>query len=212
MGTVIVVTACFRAETGAIGPRDGVRILHTRMGARAAGDLTRAVAAGDRVSLLLSTGFCGGLAPELRLGDLVIASETRSGGEAVRVDPALIERARAALDARGLSPRIGAVECAEGVLAAARKRELAARGGISVDLETGPLAGWSAAHGIPFLSCRVVLDAVDEELPFSGRVPLWASVARHPLAAARAGRSAAVAARRIGVAVDCLLDAWEEAR
>lgn len=209
---MIVVTACFRSETRAIAPRSGARIVRTGMGARAADDLARAVAGRDRPSLILSTGFCGGLDSQLRLGDLVIADEVRMNGETVRVDSTLVGRARAALDAKGFSPRVAAVECTDDVLGSAQKRRLAARGGISVDLESGPLADWARASGVPFLSCRVVLDTAGEEFPFSAGVPLWISVLRHPAIAARAGRTASIAAARIGAAVDCLLDSWGEGR
>jgi nucleoside phosphorylase len=182
------------------------------MGARAAADLARAVAGRDRPSLLLSTGFCGGLDSQLPLGALVVADEIRSGDETVPVNRALVDRARAALDAKGLSPRVGTVECTDDVLGRAQKRELAARGGLSVDLESDPLARWARASGVPFLSCRVVLDTAGEEFPFSTGVPLWISVLRHPAIATRAGRTAGIAAARIGAAVGCLLDSWEERR
>lgn len=209
---MIVVAACFRVETKAIAPRPGMRVVRTGMGARAATDLARAVAGRDRPSFLLSTGFCGGLDSQLRLGDLVIADEVRTNGGTVRVDSAVVSRALAALDAKGFSPRVGAVECTDDVLGSAQKREFAARGGIAVDLESGPLASWATASGVPFVSCRVVLDAAGEEFPFSAGVPLWISVLRHPAIATRAGRTAGVAAARIGAAVECLLDSWEEGR
>ncbi len=209
---MIVVTACYRSETKAIAPQRGARIVRTAMGELAADDLARAVAKSGRPSLVLSTGFSGGLAPELRLGDLVIADEVRTKGETVRMDPSVVERARSILGAGGITARVGSVECSEDVADHSDKKALAARGAISVDLETGPLAKWARANRVPFLSCRVVLDAADEDLPFAVGVPLWVSVLRHPVAAARAGRAADIAARKLGTAVGCLLDAWEEER
>ncbi len=207
---MIVVTACFRSETKWIRPRAAVRIVHTAMGARSADDLARSVVESDRPALLLSTGFCGGLAPELRLGDLVIAEEIRTGNEIVRIDRALVDRAREALGGAGVSVHVGAVECTADVLEPAEKAALAARGGTSADLESGPLARWATAQSVPFLSCRVVLDAVDEALPFPASAPLWLSVLRHPRAAIRLSRAADVAARRLGTAIGLILDAWEE--
>ncbi len=209
---MIVVTACFRAETKAIRPREGVRIVRTAMGERSTRRLSGAFGNSNRGLLLLSTGFCGGLDPELHLGDVVLASAIRREDEVLRVDPRLIDRARAALDARGLAPHVGEVECPADVVEPAEKRALAARGAASVDLESGPLAHWAAANGISFLSCRVILDSADEEMPFSARVPLWISVLGHPLTAARMGHAAGTAADGIGAAVGCLLDAWEETR
>jgi len=210
VGAVIVVTACFRSETRAIAPRDGVRIVHTAMGARAADRLESFASLPP--SLVLSTGFCGGLAHDLRAGDIVIADEIRSAGGSVRVDAALLAAARAALNARGLPSHVGSVECTDDVAGPEQKEALGAGGAIAVDLESGPLARWAGDHGVPFLSCRAVLDTVDEPVVFSTRVPVWATVARHPLVAIRVGRAARAAADQIGKAVDCLLDALEERR
>ncbi len=209
---MIVVTACFRAETKAIAPRRGAGIVRTAMGELAADGLARAVARSGHPSLLLSTGFCGGLVPDLRLGDLVIADEVHTKGETVRMAPSVVERARSILGAGGLTARVGAVECSDGVADRSDKKALAARGGVSVDLESGPLARWAQTNGVPFLSCRVVLDVADEEFPFSADVPLWVSVLRHPVAAVRVARAADIAAQELGAAVGCLLDAWEVAR
>jgi nucleoside phosphorylase len=209
---VILVTACFRSEARTIPRRAGVHIVRTAMGRRSAESLAERVVRGSFPLLLLSTGFCGGLAPDLRCGDLVLASEVRMNGEVIRIDPTLRERARAALNEPDLVPRIGAVECVEHVLHPAEKTALAAHGGVSVDLESAPLARWAANNAVPFLSIRAVLDAAGEEMPFSDRLPLWASVVAHPVVTARIGRRANQAAGRLGRALACLIDVWGEAR
>lgn len=206
---MIVVTACFPRETKEIPPRPDVRIVHTAMGARAADGLAQSVI--ERPTLLLSTGFAGGLAPELRLGDLVIAEEVRSNGETVRVDRAFVEKAERVLARAGMTARVGSVECSAEVAGRAEKRELGAQGAVSVDMESGPLARWARERSIPFLSCRVVLDAATEDVVFSGRVPFWMSALRHPVHASRMMRACGVAACRLGTAIDALLDAWEVA-
>jgi nucleoside phosphorylase len=209
---MIVVAACFRQETRWIAPRTGLRIVRTGMGTRAAADLDRLVADPASISLLLSTGFCGGLDAGLRTGDLVVAQRIRWQGETVSIDQGFAARAVGALRAGGLDPRAGTIECSDDVAGGAAKRSLAAGGALSVDLESGPLVAWASARGVPFLSCRVVLDTLFEAMPFSRGVPLWISVLRHPRVAARAARAADVAGRRLGAAVMCLIDALEAER
>jgi 4-hydroxy-3-methylbut-2-enyl diphosphate reductase len=203
---MIVVTACFRSETRAIRPRTDVRVIHTAMGERAALDAARLVR--EQPALLLSTGFCGALASDLRLGDLALADEIRVGDGTVYMDCAFVERARAALDARGLAPRVGPEACMPEVTSASEKRKLAAGGALAVDLESAALARWASRKAIPFVSLRVVLDTANEDVHFSRRVPLWVSVLRHPVKSVRVGRAAGIAALRLGAAVDCLADAW----
>jgi 4-hydroxy-3-methylbut-2-enyl diphosphate reductase len=212
VGTVIVVAACFRQETKWIARRAGTRIVRTSMGTRAAADLDRLAGDPASISLLLSTGFCGGLNAKLRAGDLVVAEQIHHHGTTIVVDQDLAARAVGALRDEGLAPRAGVVECSDGVADGAAKRALAAGGALSVDLESGPLAAWASAHGIPFLSCRGVLDNLSEAMPFTSGTPLWISVFRHPRAAVRAARAASVAGRRIGAAVTCLIDALEAER
>jgi 4-hydroxy-3-methylbut-2-enyl diphosphate reductase len=207
---MIVVVACFRSETRAIKPRADVRIVRTAMGDRAVVDVARALA--TRPGLLLSSGFCGGLDPALRVGDLVLADEIQSTRATIRIDRGLVERARSALAACGHAPRIGPALCASDVAGPQAKRELAGRGALAVDLESAGLARWAAAHSVPFLSLRVVLDAARDAVPFSRRVPLWVSALGHPLQTLRIARAAGPAAGRLGAAIDCLAEAWEARR
>lgn len=207
---MIVVAACFRSEARAIRTRAGVRIVRTAMGDRAVAAVARALA--TRPSLLLSCGFCGGLDPALRVGDLVLADEIQSGNETIRIDRGLVERARSALVERGQAPRIGPALCASDVAGPHAKRELAGRGALAVDLESAGLARWAAAHSVPFLSLRVVLDAVGDAVPFSRRVPLWVSVFCHPVQTLHIARAAGEAAVRLGAAIDSLAEAWEARR
>ena len=209
---MIVVAACFRQETKWIARRTGTRIVRTSMGTRAAADLDRLAGDPASISLLLSTGFCGGLNAKLRVGDIVVAERIHHHGTTIAVDQDLAARAAGALRDEGLAPRAGAVESSDGVADGAAKRALAAGGALSVDLESGPLAAWASARGVPFLSCRVVLDNLSEAMPFTSEAPLWISVLRHPRAAVKAARAASVAGRRLGAAVTCLVDALEAER
>jgi hypothetical protein len=63
---------------------------------------------------------------------------------------------------------------------------------------------------VPFLSCRVVLDAAEAEVPFSSDRPLWLSALRHPGAALDLARCSAVAGRELGRAVTGIVASLEE--
>lgn len=206
---MIVVAACFRSETRKIRPRAGVRVIHTGMGASAAVDLSRALGDGPLPDLLVSTGFCGATAPDLRVGDLVIACEVRSEGQAERFRRALAEKACRILARHGIPSRLAPVECPTRIARRIDKEKLAARGIAAVDLETATLACWAAARSVPFASCRAVLDTAGEDLPFPPDRPLWLSVLQHPGATARVAKAAGVAAERLGAAINCLVEAWE---
>lgn len=203
---MIVVTACFRAETKAIQSRSGLRLVYTAMGSRAADDLERLDV--GRPALLVSAGFCGAVAADLRVGDLIIADEIRLRGEIVLVDRALAARAMKTLNDAGLASRVGPVECSATVAGRAEKQQMAARGAVAVDMEGGFIARWAEVRSVPFLSYRVVLDAADEDVCFSDRAPFWLSALRHPRCAARLVRASGLASRRLGAGIHALADAW----
>ena len=161
-------------------------------------------------SLLLSTGFCGATAPDLRTGDLVLAERVTHRGEDIVLDPSLVQKARERLAAAGFEAAVGSVVSSETVASPDDKVRHAQAGGLSVDMESGPLARWAVSHGVPFLSFRGVLDEAGEDVPFSPQSSLVRSVLSHPLAAWRAGRWASQAGRTLGGALDALVLALEE--
>ena len=206
---VIAVTACYPIETRGWVPPDGVRLVRTAIGERAA-DALDGLAQRETVSLLLSTGFCGGLRPELRTGDLVLADVIRHRGEEILVARDLLRRAREAL--AGTRPaRVGACESADSVVDGAVKRALATRGGLSVDMESGPLARWSRRQEIPFLVLRAVLDPLEVDLPFTTDRSVASAFVRHPIRSIRTARSAARVGRHLGRALADLVAELKEA-
>ncbi len=208
---MIVVTGCFRRETRWIERRPGLCVMRTRMGEASAVDLDARVREDLRPSFLLSVGFSGGLDAGMRTGDVFLARSIAHRGERLPVSDALVERARRALDRLGISAWTGTCASVDAVAVAAAKRELGKTGAKSVDLESGPLARWATARGMPFLSCRVVLDVAEEEMPFSSDRPLWLSVLRHPGAAIDLARRSALAGRELGRAVTGIVATLEEA-
>jgi len=203
---VILVTTCFRIEARWITRRPGVRVVRTAIGAGSRETMARS---DTGASLLVATGFCGGIDPRIRRGDLFLARTVRHRGEEIRIDPELLARARRALDGGSAGLHVGPGVSVDRVLRPDEKRALAAEGVGAVDMESGPLARWAADRGVPFLSLRVVLDPAEADLPFPADRPFWISALRRPIAAIRTARDASAAGRTLGTAIDQVVDAFD---
>src|SRR5258708_4526592 len=111
------------------------------------------------VSFVIGAGIGGGLSPDLRTGDLVVASEV-SGASSFPCDPSLVARPTSA-GARPVTRR-----SAPGVVATPKEKQDLLEGGASaVDTES---AGWARAasdRGIPFVAVRAIFDGAQEEVP-----------------------------------------------
>ena len=203
---MILVTACFRIEARWITRRPGVRVVRTAIGERSGETMA---GLDTEASLLVASGFCGGIDPRILGGDLFLARTVRHRGEEIRIDPELLARAQRALDGGSGALHVGLGESVDHVLRPDEKRVLAAEGVGAVDMESGPLARWAADRGIPFLSLRVVLDPAETDLPFPADRPFWLSAVRRPIAAIRAARDASAAGRTLGAAVDEVVEAFD---
>jgi nucleoside phosphorylase len=205
---MILVTACFSTESRWIARHGGVRVVRTAIGERSRETMDALGGEMSEASLLIAAGFCGGIDPRIRKEDLFLARAIRHRGDEIHVDPGVLEQARRELDGRSAAVYVGLCGSVDHVLRPDEKRALAADGVTAVDMESGPLARWAADRGIPFLTLRVVLDPVETDLPFSGDRPLWASAVCHPVATARVARHAIGAGRKLGTAVDTVVDAF----
>jgi adenosylhomocysteine nucleosidase len=122
----------------------------------------------DGAGLLISFGICGGLDPELRPGDLLLA-DTVLAGDGAR-HPASTERRRL-LEARlsGLSLRIatGPLLGQDRPLAGAADKaaRFAATSARAVDMESFWVARAAQAAGLPFLVVRAIADPAERSLP-----------------------------------------------
>ena len=157
----ILVIAAVPMELSGVR-RDGggqVRWVAAGMGRRAAA-VVRGRLAEERFSLVVSTGFAGGVRPGFRVGDLVMASDV--------VDAASGRRRR---PTGGLSILQGA--CSVGTFVTVdgplqdpeRKAEIGSRwGAIAVDMETAGVAEAAEAAGVPWFSLRVILDPMETRL------------------------------------------------
>ena len=154
--------------------RQDVRIICSGGSAeRARSEATRLVAEG--AAALVSFGLAGGLASELRPGDLLLPASVRSARTAAwPVDPTWRVRVHAGLIAGGLRPRAGAIVGTERIVATtADKRKLfEATGAQAVDMESHEVAAVAAEAGLPFLVIRALADPYDQVVPQVAREAL----------------------------------------
>ncbi len=153
---MIAVVCAVPAERRAIAGLGGRIVVHVSgMGATAAARTAAAVASqGPRA--LLAAGFCGALADDLRVGDLVAADEVvdELTGRRHPADPALLA---AAPGRRG--PLVSAARIAR------TRGERARLPGLAVDLESAAVAEAAGAAGVPFLALRAVTDETRHRMP-----------------------------------------------
>jgi 4-hydroxy-3-methylbut-2-enyl diphosphate reductase len=162
----IVVAAPLAIEQLLI--RSGARGAHVRKtGMGPQKSLAAAVAlASEQADALLVLGFCGGLDPQSRPGEVIVAEEVLAtddeGHDAVRADCHGTERLAEALDRRGLTVRRGPIVGVGKIATGERREHLRAAGALAVDMESAWLA--AGAAGRPFGVVRVVLDSPSHEL------------------------------------------------
>jgi hypothetical protein len=128
--------------------------------ARAAAFAVRLEGAGPWGGMAL-IGWAGGLKPELKAGDVVVADVAI--GDDGRQAPCT------AIDLPGAT-RGALLTVGDPLLTPENKRRAGRSGALGVEMEAYPLAAWAAAHQIPFVHARVILDGVNETLPPMGGV------------------------------------------
>ena len=169
----LLVAAPMRLEALALrGAVPGARVLRTGMGPRRARAAAAALVPPAGGWALAVAGLCGGMDPAQRPGDVVVASAVLGPGGTVDCPSAGL--LAAALERRGLRPRVGPVASADHVVQGAERARLLETGAVAVDMESAWIAA-AAGGGTPFAVLRVVLDAPGSELK---RVGLVAAAAR----------------------------------
>jgi nucleoside phosphorylase len=110
----------------------------------------------------VSAGLAGGLDPELKLGDLLIAENYSSA--------ALLQSPRLRLEE--MSIYLADVVTAPSIIESQDEREKLAKqtGAAAVDMETEFIARACAEHGVPMMSLRAISDTVDEPFPAPANV------------------------------------------
>ncbi len=161
----------FRARLGSTE----LALIATGMGTmRARQAARRAMPLFPMARLVISTGVAGALSEGLRPGDLVLADRLLLGGKESCVPDHILPiagdrlgDAERVLRAAGLRFTTGALLTTGRVLATRAAKRLAKEqsGAVAVDMESAALGLEAAAHGIPFVCVRAVLDAADDEIP-----------------------------------------------
>ena len=120
--------------------------------------------AADRNAIgILSFGIAGGLAPQAKPGDIIIASGIAVDGKLWATDDDWSARLHGALP----QAKSGLLAGSDTPIAtvAAKSALFAATNAIAVDMESHIAARIAAAHSLPFAALRVVADAASRELP-----------------------------------------------
>ena len=134
----------------------GVSVLRTGMGAQAAERaVTDALRAPElRDASVLTTGFCAGLAPGTRPGDVVVAQGTEESDSLAAV-----------LKAAGHTVHTGLLAQSDHVVRGAERAALSATGAIAVDMESAAMMRAALAQGArPVAAARVIVDTPEYEL------------------------------------------------
>jgi adenosylhomocysteine nucleosidase len=149
-------------------------VVESGMGFDNAARAVEALIQTKRPDLLISTGFCGGLAPELRAGDVVVAQQiVIADGECFEEVPVQLSAigqtfvARQAVEGKRV---VGGVFVSARAITAKQGLVAMLPGHYSntvVEMESGAIAIIAAENNIPLLAIRAVSDPVSEELGFS---------------------------------------------
>jgi adenosylhomocysteine nucleosidase len=155
---IIAVTSLAREALIARG--NGVSVVCSqscRLGAALNGALSPGVCG------IISFGISGGLHPELVAGDWVVASAVRYGDRVFATDSKWTQELAKRLPGAILAEVAGSDVLLATPLAKAHLYKTT--GAAAIDMESHISAEIAATHGIPFASCRVIIDAADRTLP-----------------------------------------------
>jgi nucleoside phosphorylase len=162
-GPPLLIVCALRMERFAIrwGQRrtaaaDPVTVVSTGMGPQAAQRAVTKALCDPALSgaAVLTTGFCAGLAPGMRPGDVVVAEDARDSGTLA-----------AAVKAAGHTVHIGRLAESDHVVRGAERATLRATGAIAVDMESAAMTRAALARGPrPVAAVRVVVDTPEYEL------------------------------------------------
>ncbi|HEX3429943.1 MAG TPA: hypothetical protein VHT03_03575 [Rhizomicrobium sp.] len=130
-----------------------------------------AVAKGGR--RILSIGICGALCPDLRVGDMVIASEVVTADAIYATNTSWTRELSARLPG-GIVASMAGVDCVSGDREG--KAELrVSTNARTVDMESHIAARAARAHGLPLAALRVVSDGAHRSLPHAAQIGLHPS-------------------------------------
>jgi adenosylhomocysteine nucleosidase len=151
----ILVVAADPMELRNFPKREDLRAVAGGVGARCAAAAVDGALEEYKADAVMSTGFCGALDPELKVGDVVVGAEVVAGGQRFAA------RAPAGRSARAT----GAILSIDHVVGTStEKARLFVTGAIAVEMEAGAVAERAAAHELPFYCIKVVTDLASEDM------------------------------------------------
>ena len=161
--TVTVRAAGFVLRRGRLGGRS-VAVVQSGLGRSAAAGATRALVEGHRPKWVLSAGFAGGLTDDLKRFDVLMAdSLVDVSGDRLSIDLNVDPESLAATPGVHVGPLLTVDRI---VRLPSEKRELGAKHQAkAVDMETFAVAEVCRDLQTRLLSVRIIIDAVDDELP-----------------------------------------------
>lgn len=173
---LIIVTALpWETETArggaAIAGPGRVRLVTSGVGpvrARDAAEELLETSRDDEITAILSVGVAGGLTTSMPRPALTVPTEIQRGwdGETHPPDADLTKRVSRILNRANIRHHsVASITTPVVLYTAGEKREAAQGGAEIVQMEDSEWAELSAEAGIPFTSLRVVMDALDDDLP-----------------------------------------------
>jgi 4-hydroxy-3-methylbut-2-enyl diphosphate reductase len=153
----LLVYTPMRIESACLPPslRRSARVIRSGMGRRHAQIAAARGLAVDHARGVAVAGLCAATAPDVRTGDVLLASELRRP-DGVRVRAAGSRALAAALRRRGLRARPATIASVDRVAGPSERTYLASEGVDGVDMESAWLA--DAADGRPLVVLRVVVE------------------------------------------------------
>jgi adenosylhomocysteine nucleosidase len=153
----------FAARQGGLKGR-GVVVVHSDVGRDNAARATEMLIAGHKPKWIISAGLAGGLQPQLKRGDMVMADAILDEtGQRLAIDLNIPPEQLAATPGLHVGPLLTVDQV---VFKADKKCELGQRhAALAVDMETFAVAEVCRGAKQRFLSVRVICDTADEELP-----------------------------------------------
>jgi hopanoid-associated phosphorylase len=157
-GGIVAVTSLALEARIALG--SGVSVICSQ-GPRLPADLDSALRRG--ASGIISFGVAGGLAPGLAAGDWVAATAVRTTNQLFPTDETWTRSLLARLPKAVHAEMVGV----DAPVAHPSEKQLlhAQTGAVAVDMESHIVASIATAHQVPFVVCRVIIDAAHTLLP-----------------------------------------------
>jgi adenosylhomocysteine nucleosidase len=160
-GERLVIALVGLALEARVAMRSNVFVVCHEKGCDLAASLESAMEAGCRS--IISFGFAGGLTPELRAGDVVVASAIVDQHSIRPTNAAWSSRLCQALPESHYTPLIG-VDMP--IVDAAARRDLHVNAGAAaVDTESHIMVRFAIDHGLAFAALRVIIDPVHRFVP-----------------------------------------------